>query len=119
VSERRKLQRSRVYLGASIAYDNKRSTLDCVVRNVTAEGAMIATTNSSVLPQVFEVVLPSKAQSFLGKVVWRAAERMGVSFLDPSGGTAALPLDLVRRLKGYEAEREALRQRIAQLTEPG
>jgi PilZ domain len=119
VSERRRLQRSRVYLGASIAYDNRRATLDCVVRNLTAEGAMIATANSASVPEVFNLLVPAKSLSFLGRAVWRTEERMGVKFLDRDLGKPPVPLDLVRRLKACEAEREALRQRVAQLNEPG
>jgi hypothetical protein len=116
VPERRKLQRNRVYLGAAIAYDNddKRSKLDCLVRNLTAEGAMITTVRGSSLPDVFDIAFPGKKQRLLGKSVWRTKDRIGVKFLEEGPADA---LEIARRLDASEAENMRLRGRIAQLTE--
>jgi hypothetical protein len=119
VSERRKLQRNRVYLGASIALGDGRSTLDCIVRNLTAEGAMLATPNAAVVPELVDLAIPQKGQSFRARTIWRAVERFGIAFLDRELEAAPVSLDLARRLKNCEAEREALRSRVAELSEAG
>ena len=39
MSERRKLPRSRVYYGGTVAFNDRNSTLACVVRNFSKLGA--------------------------------------------------------------------------------
>jgi hypothetical protein len=82
MSERRKLQRNRAHLGATITFGDGRSTLDCIVRNLTVEGAMLATPNASHLPKLFDLTVPKKGQSFHGRTIWRDVERMGIAFVD-------------------------------------
>jgi hypothetical protein len=82
MSERRTLQRNRAYLGATIAFGDGRSTLDCTVRNLTVEGAMLATPNASHLPELFDLTVPKKGRCFRSRTIWRDVERMGIAFVD-------------------------------------
>ena len=91
MSERRKLQRNRAYLGATITFGDGRSTLDCIVRNLTVQGAMLATPNASHLPELFDLTVPQKGQSFPGRTIWRDVERMGIAFVDRGVDTPAVP----------------------------
>jgi hypothetical protein len=80
---------------------------------------MLATPNASYLPELFHLSVPQKGQSYRGRTIWRAFERMGIAFVDREPDTTAVPLDLARRLRNCEAEREALKSRVAELSEGG
>ncbi|SEE33211.1 PilZ domain-containing protein [Rhizobiales bacterium GAS191] len=117
MSERRRLPRNRTYFGGSIAFNNRYSAQDCTIKNMSADGAMLTFASTASIPEVFDLTIAQKSRSYIGKVIWREPERMGIMFLNSKLETP-IPLDLVRRLKACEAEKEALKQRIARLSEP-
>jgi hypothetical protein len=50
-------------------------------------------------------------------MVWRAPNEVGVAFLGEYNQDVPVPLEWARRLRDCEAEKAALRKRIAQLSE--
>jgi hypothetical protein len=52
-------------------------------------------------------------------MVWRRVYEAGVAFLGEYNDEMPVPWDLAKRLRASEAEKAALRKRIAQLTENG
>lgn len=116
MQQRRKDHRGRTYLGAQIAFNNRCSTLDCLVTNLSAEGAMIAFAGTVAIPGEFDVSIPSKGESRRARVVWLEETRAGVRFLPANGNVVSIEAAI--RLRRLEAEREALARRVAQLTEP-
>ena len=118
MEERRKTVRQRSYLGGRIAFNNRSSTMDCTVRNMSAGGARVAFSDTVVLPQDLDLAIRQKGLNARARVVWRSATEMGVSFLAVSREAAGevIPLDLARRLRDLEAEKAALKQRVAALS---
>jgi len=116
MQERRKLARSRTFLGGVIAFDHRSSTMDCIVRNVSLVGAKISFTNTLTVPDRFDLTIKQKARAFLARVVWRKVDEAGVVFLNENVEGTPIPLDWARRLRDCQADNAALRRRVAQLS---
>ena len=116
MSERRKALRARTILGGVISFNKGRSTLDCRVRNFTAEGARIEFTNTAIIPDEFDLTIARKEATYRARTVWRSVDAAGLQFLTEHE-SSVVPLDWARKLKAAEAKNRALRQRIAELSE--
>jgi hypothetical protein len=118
MQERRKTVRQRSYLGGQIAFNGRYSTMDCTVRNISSGGARVAFPDTVVLPQDLDLAVRQKGLNARARVVWRSATEMGVSFLTVSreGPGEVIPLNLARRLRDLEADKAALKQRVAELS---
>jgi PilZ domain len=119
MAERRKSARSRTYLGGVMAFNKRASTMSCQVRNLSPEGAKVALTNAAVIPDRFDLTIARKESSIRVRTVWRGFNEAGVAFLNESAQVVPIPLEWAKRLRKFEAEKNVLRQRIAQLTESG
>ena len=78
--ERRRQFRHRTYLGALVSLGSKLGFMDCVVRNLSVDGAMIEFDKRRVLPQRFELKIRNGQERFRGVVIWRENQRAGVLF---------------------------------------
>ncbi|MGO4171061.1 PilZ domain-containing protein [Bosea sp. TAF32] len=115
-AERRRAPRQRTLLSGVAAFNGGRSTLDCTIRNLSEAGALMVLSDAVALPQAFEIEIPSRQRQYSARAVWRSGERIGIVFTEPA---AAVPLDLMRRLKACETANVGLKARIRQLTEAG
>jgi hypothetical protein len=79
-SDRRLAIRRRTILGASIIFNSKSSTLDCVIRDLSDTGAKLKADGIATLPDEFTLEVPCKRQSYPVRVVWRRADTCGVRF---------------------------------------
>jgi hypothetical protein len=112
--EQRQTLRSRVIYGAVIAFNERRSTIECIVRNFSDDGAKIEFENPALLPDEVDLFIAKKSRAFHAKMVWRQANAAGLAF-DAVARNAPISLDWARRLRHYESERRELQSRIAQL----
>lgn len=117
--ERRKKLRARTCLGGAIAFNRRRSTMDCQVRNFSPAGARVSFTNAAAVPDQFELTIARKERSFKARMVWRGVNEAGVAFLGEYEQAAPIPLEWAKRLRQSETEKATLRRRIAQLTDSG
>jgi hypothetical protein len=115
--EKRKAARSRTLLGGVIAFNNRASTMDCQVRNLSASGAKVTFSNTAVVPDQFDLKIARKERSFRARMIWRAPNEAGVAFLSEYDQNVPVPLEWAKRLRDCEAEKAALRKRIMQLSE--
>jgi hypothetical protein len=115
--EKRKAVRARTFLGGVIAFNNRASTMDCQVRNLSSGGAKVAFTNTAVVPEQFDLAIARKERSFRARMIWRTPDEAGIVFMSEYNQNVTVPLELARRLRDCEAEKAGLRRRIAQLTE--
>lgn len=116
MQERRKVARTRSYLGGRIAFNQRCSTMDCLLRNVSTEGALLVVSHTAVLPDRFEVTVPRKDRTFPARLAWRREDRAGVAFLGPEATENVVPLETGRRIRSLEADNLALRRRVAELS---
>jgi integrase len=98
MAERRKSVRSRTYLGGVIAFNKRRSTMNCFVRNISAAGARVALGNAAVIPDQFDLAIAQKERSYRARMVWRGANEAGVA--GPKADKAPAP-EQARTLLGY------------------
>jgi PilZ domain len=112
--ERRQNGRARVIYSGVIAYNDRSSTVDCVVRNFSEDGVKVEFDNTALLPDEIDLLIAKKSRSFDAKIVWRGETEAGLAFR-PTGENRPIPLDWARRLRASESERHKLQGRIAQL----
>ena len=112
--ERRQSARARVIYSGVIAYNDRSSTVDCVVRNFSEDGVKVEFDNTALLPDEIDLLIAKKSRSFNAKLVWRGERQAGLTFR-PSGENRPIPLDWARRLHASESERRKLQRRVAQL----
>ena len=116
MSERRQMHRQRSLLGGRIAFNGSRSTMDCLVRNISPNGARIDLSDSAPLPREFDLAIECKGLKARVEIVWRVADQIGVSFTSPESQPAVVPLDLAHRLNRSQAENLALKRRVRELS---
>lgn len=114
--ERRRLPRMRTLLAGVATFNDRRSTVDCTIRNASEEGALLKLSEAVMLPPVFELQIPARQKRFSARVIWRRGDGVGVTFGDP---VAEPQGDLLQRLKVSEAANARLQARVRELTEEG
>jgi hypothetical protein len=114
MDERRKGVRSKSLLGARIVYNNRASTIDCTVRNISPTGARLVFGGPVAAPDEFDLVISQKERTHRCRIAWRKANEIGVAFVDAQ--ESASPIDAARRIKALEDEKAALKRRLMQLT---
>ena len=115
-AERRRSPRMRTLWAGVVAFNNRRSTMDCTIRNASESGALLKVSEAITLPPTFELEIPARQRRFSARVIWRRGDAIGVAFGDPA---SAIPTDLLRRLEASEAANVLLQERVRQLTEAG
>jgi hypothetical protein len=119
--ERRVLIRHKTFIKGRIYFNNRLSSMDCIVRDVTEKGARLQVSESVALPDTFELYLPNKDEHFRAQAMWRKGDQIGVSWTpeaafrqkSESGGHGEHSLaDRVARL---EQEVAALQRRFDNL----
>lgn len=113
MSEARKSERLRSLLRARIIFNNGSSTMECLIKNVSADGMRLALDDSLSLPGEFDLEVPHKGRTYRARLVWRGAGMIGVSFVPPS----AQPMPTDTELQRLERENAALRVQLRQLRE--
>jgi PilZ domain len=77
--ERRRTKRIRTLKSGKIELGSKMSELDCIVRNLSPDGALLLVSSLAV-PESFQLRVPMSRARHQCHVVWRAHDRVGVAF---------------------------------------
>ena len=104
----------------SVAWINERgSTMDCVVRNISEGGACVEfdAAETAKLPDQINLTIARKGRSFLARMIWRHAGKVGLAFRVMAGSGA--PADLDERLRRSERKKRLLQHRIRELLGEG
>jgi PilZ domain len=80
LQERRRAPRTRVRKAAQLAFNHPCSVIACTVHDVSISGACLQVPCSIELPDAFELSFDSFRSARGCQVVWRAENRLGVSF---------------------------------------
>jgi hypothetical protein len=78
--ERRALIRHKTFIKGRIYFNNRLSSMDCIVRDVTEKGARLQVSEGVALPDSFELYLPNKDEHFRAQAQWRKGDQLGVSW---------------------------------------
>lgn len=119
MDERRTLIRQKSFLQGRIYFNNRRSSIDCLVRDYSETGARLKLSETVAVPEVMELYIPNREEMHRARVEWRTGNEMGVSFGDemraPSIAPNAAQGDMTARVQKLEAEVAALRRAVSEL----
>src|SRR5262249_3386861 len=118
-AERRKSTRQKSFLRGCIYFNNRRSAVDCLIRDISDVGARLLFSDAISIPDAIELYIPHKEQTLRAVVTRRHGEEDGVAFVDhPS--VAAKPAasnvaDLAERVRKLETEIASLKRLVKRL----
>jgi hypothetical protein len=115
--DRRQSARDKVIYGGVAEIDERSGSRDCVVRNISENGAHLEFSNDVRLPKdTMLLTVARKGRSFLARIIWWRDNFVGVAF--SSETPYELPgSDLAERLRKSEMKKRQLQRRIKQLLE--
>jgi hypothetical protein len=125
MDERRHTPRHRTFLQGRVFYNNRRQSADCIIRELTDEGARLSFTDTVALPHAFELHIPNRDQTIRVETIWNHGTDVGVAFskagahaaatIAPAMQTATHEQTLLERIDKLEKELGALRRRISEI----
>jgi hypothetical protein len=113
--DRRQLPRNRVFYGGRVAFNDRNSTIDCVVRNFNMFGAKIEFENVVVIPDEIDFEIKRKAISCTARLIWCSRDAAGLVFANVHEDGAVVQLHWARKLRASERANRRLKSRIDQL----
>lgn len=119
--EQRKQPRLRVLLKGRIYFNNGSSSIDCLVRDMSATGARLMLSETATLPEKFDLYIPQKERTYRASLRWRREDGIGVTFDegDNARQDTAVPemtvSALLRRVTELETENAVLKRRLANM----
>jgi hypothetical protein len=117
MQDRRHNTRAKVIYGGVAEIGGRGATRDCIVRNISENGAGIEFSNTVKLPkEQMSLAIARKGRSFLARIIWWRDNFVGVAFSDEK--PSELPeSDLAERLRRSEQKKRQLQRRIKELLE--
>lgn len=117
IKDRRSTPRQKSFLQGRIYFNGRRSSADCLIRDITDAGARLRFSGSVTVPEVFELYIPNKQETLRAHIKWHRGDDVGVEFentprhvdspqLVPSANA------LEERVSKLERELAALRRRL-------
>ena len=109
--------RLRTFLKGTLYYDNRRASVECVIRDLSDSGARLAFEHPATVPDCVELDIPSKQQTLRARVQRRSLNEIGIAFeIERSAEPRrASDLEIQQRLEAMEAEIVALKRLVARL----
>ncbi len=117
MSERRRAVRQKSFLRGCIYFNNRRTVVDCLIRDLSESGARLQFSDAISIPDSFELYIAQKEQILRAKVERRHGMDVGVSFSDvvqDKSGPADVA-ELTDRVHRLEADVAALRRMLRRL----
>lgn len=112
MAERRNAARKKSFLRGRLYFNKRRNALDCLIRDLSDEGARVVFSDAVSVPDVVELYIPQKEETILAHVQWRRADELGLAF----PGSVSAPFgELAERVGKLESEVAALRRLLKQL----
>src|SRR5512144_900857 len=119
MSERRRTVRQKSFLRGCIYFNNRRTVVDCLIRDISEGGARLQFSDAISIPDSFELYIPQKEQTLRAKVERRHGMELGVSFTDfaraPANSGPADVAELTDRVRRLETDVAALRRMLKRL----
>lgn len=116
MGERRRSVRQKSFLRGCVYFNKRRTAIDCLIRDISGEGARIIFSESVNVPDLIELYIPQKEQTMRARVQWRHGDEIGLVFPDAlraADGTAEG--ELATRVAQLETEIASLRRVIRRL----
>ena len=115
--DRRQSARDKVIYGGVAEVDERGTSRNCVVRNISDSGAHLEFSSDIRLPKdTILLAIARKGRSFLARIIWWRDNFVGVAFTSET--PYELPgSDLAERLRKSELKKRQLQRRIKDLLE--
>jgi hypothetical protein len=114
--ERRRSVRQKSFLRGCVYFNKRRNVFDCLIRDLSDEGARIIFSDTVSVPDVVDLYIPQKEQTVHARVKWRHGDEIGLAFPDAmraADGTSEGELAI--RVARLENEVLALRRMFRRL----
>jgi hypothetical protein len=79
--ERRAHPRHRALLAGKLANEGATETIDCAIRNLSDDGAMVETTTPHLIPNELHLVQIKEGIAWDAEVIWRRGNRVGLKLV--------------------------------------
>jgi PilZ domain len=99
-------------LRARIVFNAGSSTIECVIKNVSAHGMRLEIADGLSVPGEVDLEVPHKGRTYRTRLVWRGDGIIGVAFVPPN----AEPVRANGELQRLEQENTELRKQLRELT---
>jgi hypothetical protein len=117
--ERREKARDKVIYGGVAEVDESGQSQNCVVRNISDNGAHLEFESNFRLPkEPMRLTIARKGRSFLARIIWWRDNFVGVAF-SPQSPFELPGSDLAQRLRRSEKKKRELQRRIKELIGEG
>jgi hypothetical protein len=119
VTERRSGSRQKSFLQGRIFFNNRRTSIDCLIRDLSEHGARLKFSSMTATPDLVELFIPNKDESYRAKVQWRNGDEIGVGFNLEEGSPPLAPGmpsgDWPARIHKLEHDLAALQRKFIEL----
>jgi PilZ domain len=118
MTERRTAARKKSFLQGRIFFNNRRTSVDCLIRDFCEHGARLKFSGMTATPDVVELHIPNRDESYRARVQWRNADEMGVVFEAENGApplAPAAPADWSARIHKLEHDLGVLQRKFNEL----
>jgi hypothetical protein len=115
MQERRIAPRKRSFLKGTVYFNNRLSSIDCLVRDFSETGARLEFGTVVSVPDSLELHIPARDQTLKAQVRWRREEEIGVSFGDTASEGSAKAGDLAQRVAALEHDLVKLQRIVLDL----
>jgi PilZ domain len=118
MGERRQQGRRKSFLRGLVYYDNKHGALNCLVRDLSDDGARIIFSENVTLPEMFDLHILQKNVTLRARVTWRRGDEIGLGFGAAKEQPVPENLDpvaLAKRVNELEAEIVSLRKMLKRM----
>ncbi len=116
MGERRRSVRQKSFLRGCVYFNKRRNALDCLIRDISSEGARIIFSETVSVPDIVDLYIPQKEQTVRARVQWRHGDEIGLAFPDAvraADGTS--DGELAKRVAQLESEIGSLRRVLKRL----
>ena len=113
--ERRKARRQKSFLRGCIYFNKRRGAVDCLIRDISDEGARVIFSDTVSIPDIVELYIPQKENTLRAHVQWRHGDELGLAFSETGRAPGMAPSELTQRVAQLEAEISGLRRALKQL----
>lgn len=109
--------RARTFLKGVIYFNNRGTSIDCTIRDLSDTGAKIEFASLVTVPDLIELHIPQKQRTFPARVMRRESYEIGVSFEDQRSGEPRRGSDseLAERVAKLEIELVSVNRLLKQL----
>jgi PilZ domain-containing protein len=115
MSERRQSTRQKSFLRGCIYFNNRRSSTDCLIRDISPTGARLIFSDTVTIPDLVDLYIPQKEQTLRARVQWRHGDEVGIAFGALATGRAKRDEELMERVEKLETEVASLRKMLKRL----